>query len=182
MIQDFAAGASNHAKVDGRVDRVGKRNGVSVGERDYVTDALQALGHLEFWRLNLKPGKPVAVANVDGCWFFGLPGNPVSTAITGLLIALPALRHLAGAEKQATFMLRATLDAPIRHREGREEYQRGYVRLDGNNLVTPTGDQSSNRLASFAQANCLIRVPKQVGDLPAGTDVEILPLRQLLAP
>ena len=176
----YAATESGIAEAARQVDVLLCTGGASVGERDFVTDVLSALGQLEFWRLNLKPGKPVAVGKIDTCWFFGLPGNPVSCALTALLIALPALRRLAGATSSEPMRLNAQLRGTISHRAGREEYQRGHLQADaaGNNRVEPTGDQSSNRLASLAQANCLIRIPKEAGNLVDGTPVEVLPLQQ----
>jgi molybdopterin molybdotransferase len=163
-----------------RFDALVTSGGVSVGEADHVKDAIEAIGSLEFWRLNLKPGKPVAHGRIGSCIVFGLPGNPVSTIVTLLLIARPALLQLAGVPYRAPDMFRATLETGIAHRPGREEYQRGRYRVsNGTSVVAIRGDQSSNRLASFADANCLVRVPGESGDLAAGTSVDVLPLRGL---
>ncbi len=155
--------------------------GVSVGDADFVADAVESLGTLEIWRMNIKPGKPFAFGRVGGCLFFGLPGNPVSAAITYLMIARPALVRLCGAEAGEETSTMARLTGPISHKPGREEFQRGRMRLSGTETrVSVTGDQSSNRLATFDQANCLIRIPKGVGSLASGDDVEVLPLFSLL--
>jgi molybdopterin molybdotransferase len=155
--------------------------GVSVGDADYVKQFVERIGHLTLWRLNLKPGKPLAYGRLGAAIFLGLPGNPVSTMVTALLLARPALLKLAGAAHTPRFATTATLTEAIRHRPGREEFQRGDVRAGASGLeVSVVGDQSSNRIASFAAANCLIRIPKQAHDLTAGSTVEILPFTGLL--
>jgi len=155
--------------------------GVSVGDADFVTAVLDEIGKLDIWRLNIKPGKPLAYGRLGHSLFFGLPGNPVSTAVTFLLIARPAILQLCGAEGWESARHSAKLSEPIRHKPGREEYQRGMV-VTGNDgtRVAVTGDQSSNRLASFSNANCLIRIPKESGDLPIGTEVTVLPFFGLI--
>ena len=113
---------------------------------------------------------------------FGLPGNPVSTIVTLLLLAKPAICHCAGAHPNPPMRLPARLDGTLQHQPGRVEYQRGIVRETSEGLsVAVTGDQSSNRLSTFQGANCLIEVPKQAGDLHAGAAVAILPFTDLLA-
>jgi molybdopterin molybdotransferase len=155
--------------------------GVSVGDADYVTRVVRTIGDLEIWRLNIKPGKPLAYGRIGKCLFFGLPGNPVSTIVTFLLIACPALKRLTGANDFSPTQQRAVLSEPIRHKPGREEYQRGFVTsLERGTTVRVTGDQSSNRLASFANANCLIRIPKESGDLAEGAEVTVLPFFGLI--
>jgi molybdopterin molybdotransferase len=155
--------------------------GVSVGDADFVTTALRSLGQLEFWKLNLKPGKPMAFGRIGQCLLFGLPGNPVSTIVTLLLVAKPALWALAGTNPPSPFKARATLRDALHHTPGRTEYQRGTTRWeDGSLVVTHTGDQSSNRLHSFAGANCLIEVPGPTGDLDAGDEVTVLPFQGLV--
>jgi len=155
--------------------------GVSVGEADFVTGVLQKIGELEIWRLNIKPGKPLAYGRIGDCLFFGLPGNPVSTIVTFLLIARPALMRLCGATQLNAPQQGAILSESIRHKPGREEYQRGVVAsAEDGATVRVTGDQSSNRLASFSNANCLIRIPKESGNLTSGTKVTVLPFFGLI--
>lgn len=157
--------------------------GVSVGDADHVVSTIEALGELKFWKLNLKPGKPMAVGSIGDCRIFGLPGNPVSTIVTLLLMARPALLRMAGCTAPWTpLKLMAALQQPLQHRPGRTEYQRGtcYVQ-DGELQVAHTGDQSSNRLSSFAGANCLIEVDAGLGDLATGTVVPVLPFAGLIS-
>lgn len=154
--------------------------GVSVGEADWVKSAVESLGRLSFWRLNLKPGKPLAFGRIGNALLLGLPGNPVSAIVTYLLLARPAIQALCGMQPQPPFSVRGRLAEPVRHKPGREEYQRGILdTTQGRALVYTTGDQSSNRMSGFAAANCLIRIPKTAGDLAPGSQVEVLPLRGL---
>ncbi len=150
--------------------------GVSVGEADLVKSAIESLGELRFWRLNLKPGKPLAFGRIGRASLLGLPGNPVSTIVTYLLLAKPAVEALCGMQPQPPLRVRCKLTERIRHKPGREEYQRGLMtEASGVAEVRITGDQSSNRMSTFAAANCLIRIPKTVGDLAPGSSVQALP-------
>jgi molybdopterin molybdotransferase len=152
--------------------------GVSVGDHDHVKGAVEALGVLEFWKLNLKPGKPLAFGRIGQAWFCGLPGNPVSAIVTWLLIARPAVLAAAGAVIESPLRIPAQLSDAVQHRAGRTEYQRGTLCLDPRcelPAVTIRGDQSSNRLSTFQDANCLVEIPKEVDDLPAGSRVIVMP-------
>ena len=156
--------------------------GVSVGDADLVKSTLERLGELDFWRLNLKPGKPLAFGRIGQALLMGLPGNPVSTVVTYLLLAKPAVEALCGMAPQKPLILRCQLTQAVRHKSGREEYLRGTsTTAQSAAQVTPTGDQSSNRMSTFAAANCLIRIPKSDGDLPAGAWVEVLPFTGLVS-
>ena len=155
--------------------------GVSVGEADLVKSAIESLGRLRFWRLNLKPGKPLAFGRIGDALLLGLPGNPVSSIVTYLLLARPAIQALCGMQPQPPLRVRCELTEAVRHKPGREEYQRGVLSTrDGRARVATTGDQSSNRMSTFAAANCLIRIPKTAGDLAPGSVVEALPFWGLL--
>ncbi len=155
--------------------------GVSVGDADFVTSTIASLGSLGFWRLNLKPGKPLAFGQIDDCYLFGLPGNPVSTIVTLLMVALPAITFIAGHPPEAPLAVNATLTSAISHEPGRMEFQRGIYTTHAAGLeVTVTGDQSSNRLSTFMGANCFIEVPKTSGNLTVGSTVRVLPFNGLL--
>ena len=173
------------AEASRRCDMLITSGGVSVGDADFIGATIARLGELSFWRLNLKPGKPLAFGKIGDCWIFGLPGNPVSTIVTCLLLAKPSLQVLCGTLPKQLLRIPATLTSPVSHHPGRAEYQRGiYSQKEppGSGLtVRHTGDQGSNRLSTFAGANCLIEVPKESGDLTAGAEVNILPLSDLLA-
>lgn len=163
-------------------DVVMTSGGVSVGDADYVRDIVERLGRIEFWKIAIKPGKPLAYGRVGECHFFGLPGNPVSTIVTFLMLVKPILSTLSGVSHEPPLRVDATLSCDIAHEPGRVEYQRGTYSIDANGIfVAPTSDQSSNRIGSFRGANCLIEVPRVSGDLAKGESVSILPLTGLLA-
>ena len=156
-------------------DVVVTSGGVSVGDADYVKDIVAQAGSLDFWKIALKPGKPLAVGRVGKALFFGLPGNPVSTIITYLLFVAPTIDRLCGMSDNTPHRLPAILQETIEHHQGRREYVRGVFRTNDDRItVSPTGDQSSNRLATFANANCLIVVPEQTDDIKAGSIVDIV--------
>ena len=156
-------------------DVVVTSGGVSVGDADYVKDVVAQAGSLDFWKIALKPGKPLAVGRVGKALFFGLPGNPVSTIITYLLFVAPTIDRLCGMSDNTPHRLPAILQETIEHHQGRREYVRGVFGMNDDRVtVSPTGDQSSNRLATFANANCLIVVPEQTDDIKAGSIVDIL--------
>ncbi|MXZ44737.1 MAG: molybdopterin molybdotransferase MoeA [Gammaproteobacteria bacterium] len=159
----------------GQVDLIITSGGVSVGESDYVRPVIEEIGKLEFFSLALKPGKPLAVGTIDNALFFGLPGNPVSTIVTYLLFVAPAIDSMSGVPWHRPTHFQAKLTTSISHKSGRREYQRGVFVGDDRQLrVAATGDQSSNRLASFKDCNCLIVVPAHRDNLEAGEMVEIL--------
>jgi molybdopterin molybdotransferase len=165
-----------------RHDAVLTSGGVSVGDADYVRGIVERLGRIEFWKIAIKPGKPFAYGRIGDCEFFGLPGNPVSTIVTFLMLVKPILAQLAGGHAEAPPTVPATLAVDVAHDRGRVEYQRGaFANVDGRLVARPTSDQSSNRIGSFRGANCLIEIPRDRGDIARGDTVAILPLRGLLS-
>ena len=175
--------AVRRALADGadRCDVLITSGGVSVGDADFITRTIAELGTLDFWRLNLKPGKPMAFGRIGDCYLFGLPGNPVSTIVTLLLLALPAIDTLAGTSPSIPLRIPAVLGNDISHTPGRTEFQRGTLSQGARGLVvTHTGDQSSNRLSTFAAANCLIEVDKAVGNLEQGSVVDVILMESLV--
>ena len=163
-------------------DAVLTSGGVSVGEADHVTDALRRLGEVGFWRVAIKPGKPLAFGRIGGARFFGLPGNPVSVMVTFLVLVQPALRRMAGERAVEPPAVRARARARFRKRPGRADYQRGVLTraADGTLEVAPTGPQGSHVLTSMARADCLVVLPREAGDVEPGAWVEVLPFRGLL--
>src|SRR4051794_36504228 len=147
--------------------------GVSVGPHDHVKPALSALGVREvFWRVAMRPGKPLWFGQRGTQLVFGLPGNPVSAMVTFLLFARPALRAMQGAPG-APPRRRAVLGAPVARQRARDEAVR--VRID-DGRVLPTGPQGSHQLHSMLGAEALAIVPRGEGDMPAGAEVEIEPI------
>ena len=182
LADDAAAIADALTQASAECQLILTSGGVSVGDADLVKSTLERLGELDFWRLNLKPGKPLAFGRIGQAHLMGLPGNPVSTIVTYLLLAKPAVEALCGMAPEQPTILRCQLTQAVRHRPGREEFLRGTATTAaGAAQVTPTGDQSSNRMSTFAAANCLIRIPKSDGDLPVDAWVEVLPFTGLVS-
>lgn len=160
-------------------DLVITSGGVSVGAADFVKPTLQAMGQIGFWKLAIKPGKPLAFGKLGEAVFFGLPGNPVSAMVTYLLCVHPALHWMSGAEPPQLPRLRARTLVNLSKQAGRQDYQRGIfsTNAEGELEVRTTGIQGSHVLSSMSQANCLIVLPRDWGDVAAGTQVEIIPLQ-----
>ena len=156
--------------------------GVSVGEADYVKETLDRLGNVDFWKIAMKPGKPLAFGKVQQALFFGLPGNPVSVMATFYQFVQPALRHLMGEPAAATLTIKVPCAQALKKRPGRTDFQRGLlVRNAGGELVVDsTGLQGSHVLSSMSRANCFIVLPAECGDVPAGTLVEVQPFEGLI--
>jgi len=140
-----------------------------VGAFDYVREALEATGSLSFWRVNMRPGKPIAFGAYRGIPFIGLPGNPVSAFIGCQVFVLPALRHLHGLPPSQRQLVQAVLEEPLTSADGRESYYRGVVRREGQGWrACLTGHQGSGNLLSLVQANALLIVPAGVRRIEAG--------------
>ena len=156
--------------------------GVSVGEADYVKETLDRLGNVDFWKIAMKPGKPLAFGKVQQALFFGLPGNPVSVMATFYQFVQPALRHLMGEPAAATLTIKVPCAQALKKKPGRTDFQRGLlVRNAGGELVVDsTGLQGSHVLSSMSRANCFIVLPAECGDVPAGTLVEVQPFEGLI--
>ena len=156
--------------------------GVSVGEADFVRDLLGKLGEVLFWKIAMKPGRPLAYGRIGNAHFFGLPGNPVSVMVTFYECVRDALLVLQGRRDVAPLpMFKATLAGPIRKVPGRTEFQRGILAPDSQGLsVQTTGDQGSGILSSMSRANCFIVLPAEAGNLDAGTPVDVQLLEGLL--
>lgn len=156
--------------------------GVSVGEADYVTDTLRRLGEVNFWKIAMKPGKPLAFGKLGDCFFFGLPGNPVSVMATFLLAARPAILKLRGEALPLTPEYTAICETSLKKSPGRKDFQRGICQRDasGQWRVSTTGGQGSHILRSMSKANCFIALPLEWGNVEAGSAVTIMPFEGLL--
>ena len=156
--------------------------GVSVGEADYIKEVLAAIGAVGFWKVAMKPGRPLAFGTVGDAHFFGLPGNPVSVMVTFCQFVLPALRKLAGTAQEVPLTLTARSTAALKKRPGRVEFQRGILGrgADGVLEVTPTGDQGSGILHSMSVADCFIVLALDCGRVEAGQQVVVQPFRGLI--
>ncbi|RRJ83970.1 bifunctional molybdopterin-guanine dinucleotide biosynthesis adaptor protein MobB/molybdopterin molybdotransferase MoeA [Aestuariirhabdus litorea] len=152
--------------------------GVSVGEADYVKDTLERVGAIHFWKMAMKPGRPLAFGRIGSSVFFGLPGNPVAVMVTFLQFVLPAIRKLQGVERWQPLTLPATLSEPLKKRAGRTEFQRGVFHRNerGQLCVRSTGTQGSGVLSSMSRANCLIILPAELEQAESGAMLDIQPL------
>ncbi|MGE4260676.1 bifunctional molybdopterin-guanine dinucleotide biosynthesis adaptor protein MobB/molybdopterin molybdotransferase MoeA [Shewanella sp.] len=165
-----------------KADVVISSGGVSVGNADYIKKVLAAIGEVHFWRINMRPGRPLAFGKVNDALFFGLPGNPVATMVVFLLFVQPALRKLAGELDWQPQLLPAIADETFKSRQGRTEFSRAIARIgaDGQLHVTSTGSQGSGMLSSMVKGNCLAVIGDQDERVAAGQPLYILPFGALL--
>jgi molybdopterin molybdotransferase len=162
-----------------QVDLILSSAGVSVGAFDFVRSVVEQHGHLDFWRVNMRPGKPLAFGNYKGIPFIGLPGNPVSAFIGFEVFARPALLKMAGISGVERYTQRVRLLEDISS-DGRESYLRAIVSFqDGHLVARLTGHQGSGNLRSLVQANALLLVPSGVKSLPSGAEVDAWLLGQV---
>jgi len=183
-----------------QADAIITSGGVSVGEADYTKAMMKKLGDVAFWKIAMRPGRPMAVGqifkaklasspyaasatsyskcsnNESTAVLFGLPGNPVAVMVTFLALVRPALLRMMGCSRPATPLLQARSVAAIRKKPGRTEYQRGIVSNapDGSLQVKTTGSQGSGVLSSMVQANGLIVLPHDQGEVAAGDVVTVM--------
>lgn len=150
--------------------------GVSVGAFDYVKDAIEQNGQLDFWKVNMRPGKPLAFGAYKNTPFFGLPGNPVSAFIGFMVFVQPALERLSGLKTEERPRVSAVLEEAIES-DGRESYLRAILHTkDGIPHARLTGHQGSGNLFSLVQANALLIIPSGVKSLAPGARVDAWPI------
>jgi molybdopterin molybdotransferase len=149
--------------------------GVSVGEADFVKTLLGKLGEVVFWKIAMKPGRPLAYGKIQNAHFFGLPGNPVSVMVTFYQFVRDALLTLQGVSPLPVQpLLKAVCTSPIKKAPGRTEFQRGVLYLeDGVWKVRTTGEQGSGILKSMSDANCFIMLHDHIGNVEAGATVDV---------
>ncbi|MBK5205216.1 MAG: molybdopterin molybdotransferase MoeA [Polaromonas sp.] len=180
-------------------DAIITSGGVSVGEADFTKAMMKKLGDVAFWRIAMRPGRPMAVgrilpikfasrpipagisgyinnSNPDGAVLFGLPGNPVAVMVTFLAFVRPALLRMMGANAAPAPLLKARSSEEIRKKPGRTEYQRGWVSSapDGSLQVKSTGSQGSGVLRSMAEANGLMVLHHTQGNVAVGDEVDVM--------
>jgi molybdopterin molybdotransferase len=151
--------------------------GVSVGEADFVKETLQALGQVNFWKVAMKPGKPLAFGHIGESVFFGLPGNPVSAMTTFYQVVQPSLLRLAGEQPRERLRITVTCAERLKKAPGRLDFQRGILDRDENGrlVVRAAGLQGSHVLSGMSRANCFIVLPAEAGSIEAGAVVEVEP-------
>jgi molybdopterin molybdotransferase len=151
---------------------------VSVGDADYVAETLERAGTVGFWKVAMKPGRPLAFGRIGDALFFGLPGNPNSVMATFYQLVQPALQALAGMPDPAPPLTMSAISASALHKKpGRREFQRGILSrgADGRPVVHKTSHQGSGVLSSMAAANCFIVLPEDAGPVAEGDEVTVQP-------
>lgn len=158
-------------------DLVLTSGGVSVGEADFVTETLKELGEINFWRMAMKPGKPLAFGKLGDAVFFGLPGNPVSVMVTFYQFVLPAIRRMRGEQARDPLLFEARCANSLKKAAGRAEFQRGILQrdADGSWVVSTTGLQGSHVLSSMSHANCFILLAAENTGVSEGDSVLVQP-------
>ena len=150
--------------------------GVSVGEADFVKGLLERMGEVVFWKIAMKPGRPLAYGRLGDAHFFGLPGNPVSVMVTFYQFVRDALLKLSGCDPVPLLpSFKVPCSSSLKKAPGRTEFQRGVLTQDaaGSWSVRVTGDQGSGILRSMSEANCFIILPEGQGSVAAGSIVEV---------
>ncbi len=162
-----------------RADVVITSGGVSVGDADFIKSALEKLGQIDFWRINMRPGRPLAFGQIAGKPFFGLPGNPVAVMVSFINFVEPALRKMQGEQGWQPLKVNAIALEDLRSRQGRTEFSRGVYAFNaqGQLTVRTTGKQGSGILRSMSEANCLIEIAPAIDTVKVGESVTIIPLQ-----
>lgn len=151
--------------------------GVSVGDADYVKEIMEELGSIGFWKIAMKPGRPLAYGHFDDTLFFGLPGNPVAVMVTFLQFVMPALRYMESGHPYTPLTIQAIATCNLRKRPGRFEFQRGILSHNENGglSVTTTGSQGSGILTSMSRADCFILLNEESTGIRDGDLVDVQP-------
>lgn len=176
VVRDDAASLDTALRqASATADVVITSGGVSVGEADHIKGILRTLGQINFWKIAIKPGRPLAFGHLGKALFFGLPGNPVAVMVTFLQFVQPALLKLAGEIPSEPLLLDAVCQNRLKKRPGRTEFQRGIVRRDtaGKWIVEKTGNQGSGILSSMSKGNCLIILPETAATIEPGDTVQV---------
>ena len=162
-------------KAADQADLIITTGGVSVGEADYIKSVLDDIGDMAFWKIAIKPGRPLTFGTINNCLFMGLPGNPVAVMVTFSQFVNPCLQLLSGTTVRAPIRLRAICADSLRKRPGRLEIQRGIASRDDNNQwhVGKTGKQGSGILTSMSKANCFIILDENNAGVKPGDEVDI---------
>jgi molybdopterin molybdotransferase len=180
IADDPAQLRATFARAAREADAIISSGGVSVGEADHTKAMMRELGDVVFWRVAMRPGRPMAVGRIKAAQrstvMFGLPGNPVAVMVTFLAFVRPALLQMMGCTDAPPPLLKARSVQSLRKKPGRTEYQRGWVETDnqGHLQVRTTGDQGSGVLSSMDRANGLIVLHHAQGPVAQGQDVDVM--------
>jgi molybdopterin molybdotransferase len=175
VVRDDPAALEKAFLIASKQDVIITTGGVSVGEADFVKQLMAKLGEVLFWKIAMRPGRPMAFGKIQDAFLFGLPGNPVAVMVTFYQFVRDALLHLSGrSDDFALPRLRATSSEPLRKVPGRTEYQRGILFREGADWkVRTTGQQGSGVLRSMSEANCFIVLEHERGAVRAGEQVDV---------
>jgi molybdopterin molybdotransferase len=175
LVDTLAAASVGH-------DLIVTSGGVSTGEEDHVKSAIERLGSLHFWRLAIKPGRPVALGQIDGVPLIGLPGNPVAAIVTFVVLARPLILKLAGAAVSAPRLFRVRAGFDYRKKAGRREYVRASLQREGDNLLAVKYPRDgAGILSSIVQSEGLVVLDETTSDLAHGTMIDFLPFSEVIA-
>ncbi len=165
-------------------DAIISTGGVSVGDADHIKTVLEQHGQINFWKIAMKPGKPLAFGKLGSNYFFGLPGNPVAVATTFNKIVIPALNHLCGIVPANPLRIQAMSLSRLKKSSGRLEFQRGILSStpEGTFKVKSAGLQGSHALRSLSQANCYIILDAACSGIEIGATVTVEPFSSMMAP
>ncbi|MBK7134926.1 MAG: molybdopterin molybdotransferase MoeA [Rhodocyclales bacterium] len=183
---DPAAIEAAFREASARADAIITSGGVSVGEADFIRGLMAKLGEVAFWKIAMRPGRPMAFGRIgsdaDAAWLFGLPGNPVAVMVTFYAFVRDALLKLSGVAPVAPLpRLRVPCVTPLKKRPGRSEFQRGVLfHENGEWKVRATASQGSGVLRSMSEANCLIVVEPERGNVEPGEAVDVQPFEGLV--
>lgn len=156
--------------------------GASVGDADYIQEILSEIGSVDFWKIAMKPGKPLAFGRINQCYFFGLPGNPVSVMATFHQLVTPALAKLSGGAFTTPLTLSAICQDTLHKARGRKEFQRGILsrKKNGALVVQSAGKQGSHILSAASKANCYIVLDAECTGVNSGEPVTVQPFDNFL--
>ena len=167
--------AEAFSKAQAKNDLLITSGGVSVGEADYIKTILEDFGNVNFWKVAIKPGRPLTFGNLGNTLFFGLPGNPVSVMVTFYQFVQPAIKKLSADCSGLPLTVKIPSISKLKKKPGRVEFQRGIIEKDSNNNITvrKTGPQGSGILRSMSEANCFIVLPLDNEGVEPGDLVDV---------
>ena len=174
VVRDDRAALEKAFAAASKHDVIITTGGVSVGEADFIKEMMAKLGEVLFWKIAMRPGRPMAFGKIGDAFLFGLPGNPVAVMVTFYQFVRDALVHMSGRSADPLPLLKAESAENLRKVPGRTEYQRGIVfEEQGQWKVRTTGQQGSGVLRSMAEANCFIVLEHERGSVKAGEPVAV---------
>ena len=174
VVRDDPAALEKAFLIASKQDVIITTGGVSVGEADFIKQMMAKLGEVLFWKIAMRPGRPMAFGRIGNAFLFGLPGNPVAVMVTFYQFVRDALLHLSGRADEPLPLLQAVSAENMRKVPGRTEYQRGVLFREQNQWkVRTTGQQGSGVLRSMSEANCFIVLEHERGSIKAGEPVSV---------